>query len=330
MEKKLYSALKELALYLGGKIDDLKRTFSEDFESVKVAITESKTAMAPDLTIRAIQKLQDSNNANVNQVVKALESLSKQDSGRLQELTRVIASLQRAIETDKGDTSVLQGMLSQLEALAKAQRRPDEKPAKSSEATEFKAALQGIVAAVRESKPAESKPIDLSPVTTMLRELKTAVIDLAGAVNRTSSLEAIRELQGTMRSLRLEVPKTVKIDDTQFRALSNVGGGAIAGGALGARSASVTNVAMTSANTQYTHIFPANTVAFELRVRSTDVPLLVAYETGKLPTSGDGSAYFTVPAYFVEKTPGLDWSGKTIYVQTASADQVLEVINYTA
>lgn len=135
---------------------------------------------------------------------------------------------------------------------------------------------------------------------------------------------------------KLKPKDSVKFDDKQMQGLmAALTGGrgnsmTVGGGVLAARTVAVDNVAMATADTEYSYTFPANTVGFELRLRADDVPLLVAYETGKLPTSGDGLAYLTVPAYFIEKTAGLDWSGKTIYVQAGTASQTLEVITYTA
>ncbi len=174
------------------------------------------------------------------------------------------------------------------------------------------------------------KSVDLSTVEQLLG----ALIETFKQGHPDAFAEKIDALDAVFKGIK--IPETIGFDPKQMKglmtALTNAGGGSITtgGGVLAARNVDVDNVAMTDANTQYSYTFPANTVGFELRLRADDVPLLVAYTTGKLPTSGDGLAYLTVPAYFIEKTAGLDWSGKTIYVQTGSASQTLEVITYTA
>ena len=92
----------------------------------------------------------------------------------------------------------------------------------------------------------------------------------------------------------------------------------------------VANLSMPAVNTEYTYTLPANTVQYKIKMRADDVPFLLATTTGKLPTSGDGSAYMTIAAYYTESTAGLDLSGKTLYLQTASVSQVAEIIVYTA
>lgn len=141
--------------------------------------------------------------------------------------------------------------------------------------------------------------------------------------------DSFSELSRSVAKIKLTVPTTFKLDEMQVRAMSS-GGVTTTGGVLAARNVTLTNVALTTANTQYTHTFGANVVSWQIRVRDTDVPLLVAFTTGKLPTSGDGAAYFTVPAYYIQETNGVDWSGKKIYLQTGSASQVAEIIEYRA
>lgn len=207
-------------------------------------------------------------------------------------------------------------------------------------------------ATARMEKPTFDVNVDMDPLLAELRDIQAAMVKVAGKKGPDLSvaegylkmiLGAIKENSpkdfpiDAMDAVfgKLKPKDSVKFDDTQMKglmaALTNSGNSmAVGGGVLAARNVDVDNVTMASANTEYSYTFPANTVGFELRLRADDVPLLVAYTTGKLPTSGDGLAYLTVPAYFIEKTAGLDWSGKTIYVQTGSASQTLEVITYTA
>lgn len=217
-----------------------------------------------------------------------------------------------------------------------------------------KLGAQFEAATARMEKPTFDVNVDMKPLLAELKDIQIGMERIAAKKGPDLSvaegylkliLTAIQEnspkdfpidaMDAVFKGLK---PKdSVKFDDSQMKGLmaaltSSRGGGSISvgGDVLAARNVDVDNVTMASANTEYSYTFPANTVGFELRLRADDVALLVAYTTGKLPTSGDGAAYLTVPSYFIEKTAGLDWSGKTIYVQTASASQVLEVIVYTA
>lgn len=215
-----------------------------------------------------------------------------------------------------------------------------------------KLGAQFEAATKRMEKPTFDVNVDIDPLLAELRDIQAAMVKVAGKKGPDLSvaegylkmiLGAIKENSpkdfpiDAMDAVfgKLKPKDSVKFDDTQMKglmaALTNSGNSmAVGGGVLAARNVDVDNVTMATADTEYSYTFPANTVGFELRLRADDVALLVAYTTGKLPTSGDGLAYLTVPAYFIEKTAGLDWSGKTIYVQTGSAAQTLEVITYTA
>lgn len=171
---------------------------------------------------------------------------------------------------------------------------------------------------------------NLSNIEVSLKALYTCM-EKHGHEQTNAIQQGMKEVATVLAALRGKTQDTFKLDDMQFRTLSVRGGGGTNPGILAARRVSITNLSMTSANTQYSHTFSANTVAWRIRVREVgDIPVLVAFASGKLPTSGDGSAYFTVPAYYVEQNSGMDWGGKTIYVQTASASQVLEIVEHRA
>ena len=148
-------------------------------------------------------------------------------------------------------------------------------------------------------------------------------------------LSALSDLK-TIIDKKLNIPSTIKIDDGQFRELSGTvryGGATVVGMGGGgdlknASSITVYNLSMPTADTEYSYAFPARTLSWTIRVRDTDVPLLYAFVTGKLPTSGDGTAYATVPAYYLQSKENVQWSSKTIYLQTASASQTCEIISY--
>jgi hypothetical protein len=205
------------------------------------------------------------------------------------------------------------------------------------------AAIAKVEETIRKQKPEFSGTVsvDQTQLLTALKDLRAVVSKLQLTVDLKPLLTAIKGIKleqkdtdlspllNELKKIKLNVPDTFRLDDTQVARIAN-GGPGVSGAPLSARSVTLANVAMASANTQYSYTFPATTVAWELRMRSVDVPLLVAYTTGKLPTSGDGSAYFTVPSYYIQTNSGVDWGGKTIYLQTGSASQTLEIIVYRA
>ena len=214
-------------------------------------------------------------------------------------------------------------------------------------------ALQKIEKATdRMNEPTFDVEVDMSPLVSELKsvsktlgvisknkspEIKNVEATLKlilTAIKESSASDVKTELQELRKVMKgIKTYETIKLDDAQIKALMASGQqGSIVtgGGVLSARNVTVDNTTITDADTEYSYTFPKNTVSWELRVRNTDIPLLVSYTTGKLPTSGDGTAYFTVPAYYIQQNTGLDWGGKTIYVQSETASQVLEVIAYRA
>lgn len=163
--------------------------------------------------------------------------------------------------------------------------------------------------------PAPKVVVQAPDNTAIIKAMQTALKDYTGEV-----VKAIKDI-------KVNVPSTIKLDEMQVRAMRSERMPLNPAPQIATR-ARVTNVAMATADTEYNHTFASGATGWELRLRDTNVPLLVAYESGKFPTSGDGSAYFTVPAYYLQTNSNTDWSHKKVYLQTGSADQVLEIIEY--
>lgn len=164
----------------------------------------------------------------------------------------------------------------------------------------------------------KQKPTDFKGVEKLLTELAGKKDDSKPILAALASLtEAVNKMQGN---------KPIKIDEMQMKALTTSQIPLMTnGGNLAARSATVTNTSLSSANTEYSYTFPANTVNFVIKLRAQNVVLLYSWTTGKLPTSGDGTAYMTAPQGFIRGQNDLDVSGKTIYLQTASSSQTAEI-----
>lgn len=169
---------------------------------------------------------------------------------------------------------------------------------------------------------------ELQKITEGLNELGKTISE--NSKQKDPQLDKVVELLRTISKQKLVVPNTIKIDDKQLRILSNPHMPTFQGN-VPASKAICANVAMASADTEYSYTFPQETVAFYIKIRSQNTKLLMAWETGKLPTSGDGAAYFTVPQNGMQSREGLHLGpNDTIYLQSASASQVVEIIVYTS
>jgi hypothetical protein len=216
------------------------------------------------------------------------------------------------------DLSRLLNAISRVEKAVKDQKTPDFSGTVKVDQTDILRELRNIASKVEKM---EMPMMDDSKLLGAIKSLQKT-LESQKPVDYEPLLKAIQ-------SIKLAVPETMKLDQAQVDRIAMAGGHTTDHVRAG-RTVTVANVSMTTANTEYTYKFPGRTIAWELRLRSTDVPLLIAYTTGKLPTSGDGGAYFTVPAYYLQTNSGMDWGNRTVYIQTASASQVLEVISYQA
>jgi hypothetical protein len=123
---------------------------------------------------------------------------------------------------------------------------------------------------------------------------------------------------------------TVKLDEMQLRQISQGGGTTVVGGGeqLMARRVSNATLTLTNANQEYSYEFPSNTVMWRLKARAQNAQILYSWATGTLPTSGTGSAYMTLPQNFLDSRQGVEFSGKTIYLQSPTAGTVVEIEVY--
>lgn len=191
----------------------------------------------------------------------------------------------------------------------------------------FTAELSTISQTIAANKPEKT---DLSAVTAGLGALVTKLDDQTKQFGELFS-SVTSGLENVNNSVKLIKPKdTFKLDDMQMRALATAGSGGTPGGTLAPRSMRITTVTMASANTEYTHTLSANCTGYFIKLRAQNVLLLLATSTGTLPTSGDGSAYLTVPQNGMLSPMGLDVGGRTLYLQTGSASQVAEIQEFIA
>lgn len=126
---------------------------------------------------------------------------------------------------------------------------------------------------------------------------------------------------------------SVKFDEDQMRNLMGaLTGGSSIGTNPGLKSATnweTDRLALTSANTQYSYTFPSNTVSWTFKLRTPGASLFYSSATGKLPVSGDASTYMTMLPMGARSQDGVEWGGVTMYFETDTASQVVELEIFT-
>lgn len=161
------------------------------------------------------------------------------------------------------------------------------------------------------------------PSTTKIEKLLSNML-LMMEQDKKASKEHMQQMLDAIKSINLQIPSTFKLDDMQVRSISS-SRMPLNPAPLAPRSTTVRNVSMTSANTEYSITLSAGCTGYFIKLRAQNVILLLASATGKLPTSGDGSAYIQVPQNGMFSPMNMDIGGKTLYLQTGSASQVCEV-----
>jgi hypothetical protein len=295
MQPQFLQGLREMAQYLGAKLDTLA---SATRAPVKIDIGKSSEELA--------------NAAKALTVVT--DTLEK--SERSMNMASVVSQLQ----------SVLSSIERQAQAVGMLAGKVT-----NDEAKRTNALLMSLTDAVNGIK-LEEKDTDLSA----LNDLKTIAFALQKELERknTGAIEAkLDSVIQLMRDFKVKLPEVVKFDKDQLKQLvsaSGYGGGGSVTTAMVPRTTVVANVALTTANTQYSYTLPKNAVAFYAKLRGVDQQFTYAWVTGKMPTSGDGTAYMTTTYNFLQSRDGVDFGGKTLYVQCDASSQVLEIESYIA
>lgn len=219
----------------------------------------------------------------------------------------------------------------------------------------FEAAIQKI----KEPKFSGEVKVDGSGFTREIKAIAAEIKDLSKGLKPTDTSKLEREMASLVRALEnqpwdkvvasLASVKTaieasalntkkalpVKLDEMQLRQLGRAGGGVAVmrgggGERLLARNVRNSQIAMTSANHEYSYTFPSNSLMWRMKIRAQDSGFFYSWTASTLPGSGDGSAYLSVPANFLDSREGVDFSGKTIYFESDVAANVMEIEVYTA
>jgi len=83
------------------------------------------------------------------------------------------------------------------------------------------------------------------------------------------------------------------------------------------------NVAMTSANTEYSYELPEGTTEFWMRLRDPGYPAKVAMVEGD-----SGTTYFTISQGETHKETDIKSSKVTLYFQSTQASMDMEIISF--
>lgn len=314
---------KEFAQYLGAKIE-----FSQ--KEIVAAIRNNQLnpqKVELDLTSKAIEKLQDASQLDIQNILKTMKEVASSNSADMKGLSQEVAKLVKAVESESSETHLLKTHSNLLRQILNVAEKMQKTMDSSSDAKEM-AKLDAIIKAVKDNKP-EKVNIDVSELKVISAELKTLnrTTKEKGSSKIEEKLDKVIAGLETLASKKYDFPKTLKLDDMQVRRMSSGSGGAGVQ-TRGATKKTIGNVALTATNTEYSYTFPANTISFTMKIRGQAALLYYAFESGKLPSSGDGSAYATLGQNFLQLQDNVEWSNQTIYLGSDTASQVAEIISY--
>lgn len=185
--------------------------------------------------------------------------------------------------------------------------------------------IQDSIKALKDSISSIDVDIETPQIMAVLGEIRD---EIKGDEEKAALLEKFSGIEQALSKIKVDVPDKVQLSDSQFRELKQTmkGGTTRVVGGGGQRpdfatKQTIANVSVdNSSESSYT--FPGNTISFEMNITNQATKFHYAYESGKLPTSGDGSAYKTSPQNFIKSMDGVDWSNTTIYFELESSGSV--------
>ncbi len=181
---------------------------------------------------------------------------------------------------------------------------------------ELSSAVNGIKSAI--------KPVSLDDVKVALKMINQTVKE-SNESNSSALKDGMTAIAEALQALNLVVPDTFKIDKMQLREIAGGNASSIYGGPVPARSTIITRVTMTDANTEYSHIFNKHAVMWRIKLEAQNASFNYSWTTGKLKTSGDGTSYISIPANWLESRDNTEYGAKTIYFESGTASQTMEV-----
>lgn len=259
---------------------------------------------------------------NINIELQALKEVAKHIGKRVDASTQAIVAALSSKDDSAIDTQTrtLSRLMSRVEAAVNKIKNPTFSGDITLNASELRADLAGIEKAVRD------KDIPVPDLAPLVRGVQM-VLNKLGDLDNAKIVASLSELTKAVKGLDKK-QQSVAIDDNQLKSLQAVfvGGGET----MLARNVVLANVAMATADTQYSYTFPANTLSWRMKLRSQNASWNYAWSTGTLKESGDASAYISIPANWLDSRAGMDFSRKTIYFESGTASQTMEIEVNTA
>jgi hypothetical protein len=131
-------------------------------------------------------------------------------------------------------------------------------------------------------------------------------------------------MRDAVKDISFTVPDTFKLDDMQLRSIRSGSISTNPGIPLATRVINTT-LSAALANTEYSYTFPSGTIGWVIKLRDQGTLAYYSWTTGKLPTSGNGTTYMTIPQNFLRSQEGVEYSGKTIYLGAEANSQTFEI-----
>ena len=326
MDNKFLTALGEHAKYIGSFLNKLREDSNEQFNKLRMEVRESKQNVQVDITPRAIEELQNNANININKAVQSITQATNQQTDNLAKVTQAISRVTDAINTDTSEAYLLRQSLQKLDRVADGVEKLVKEEMKPESKDDIKKLdeLKKVLVEIKDKQ----KDVELAPVTNGLKMLVAEIQDMSRKTNQGLEMvgKGLSALAEVVPSLKTTLPKTWKLDEQQVRKLSNRG--LSLGGGSGASGMTVANVALANSGTEYFYTFPANTVSYTFKLRTAGATLYYAFAADSTPANG--SAYVTLlPGLSARSQDGLEIGGKTIYFETDTTTQVVEIEVFT-
>jgi soluble cytochrome b562 len=289
----------------------------------------SKSKIQLDLNSLTIEKLQNVDYRQINQVVKELREMGENHKGNTQELISSLKELENCLKQNpktnggysKEDNRQVLIALNKLNDSLQTLNKKDQ----SSKVIE---ALSKVEKAIFNLEIEVEEP-DFSTLENELKSLRKDFSNFSQSL--TKGFDKIAENLGQLPKT-FDFPKEFKLDKEQLRSIRSNGGGGVvslSGDLKVATNWTVARVALTNANTEYSYTFPNNTQSWTMKLRDPGATLYYSSATGKFPTSGDSTTYMTMLPIGTRSQDNVEWSGKTVYLQSDTATQVVEIEVFT-
>lgn|SRR3990167_557746 len=252
-------------LYISKKLDELKSAFSKD-QKISIDLGEAGSAFkdaSKEMSglMEKMEKIEGKKEAGADALIKA---------------GAIFSIMNRTL----GESQIILEKIAQKDIVVP---------------TELRSTLSALLEAMRGMKPEKMDKFDYKPFT----RLETLLGKILSELNKKkddSDILLLGRIARALEALKIEIPKTIKLDDMQLRQLSNVsgagGGGSPTNGVLydGRKEVSVTNTAVklaTDALCEEVFITALTDNADVIVIGGPNVVFTEAARTGRSMNPGD-------------------------------------------